>query len=259
MKLQIASDIHREFGHNPEIPDAGGDVLVLAGDIGHADDKTVEWIRKNLAGRFEEILYVPGNHEFYGQDVHEADLYMERMAQYGGYKWMNNRAVEIGGQRFVGSPLWANFCHEPWSMLKAGAKIADFRHIRHEGRKMTPGAMLDLHSQAVVFLSSEVLPGDIVITHWPPTMKARHMNHPNDDIAKYFCADIPKVVAATRASMWICGHTHYNVDFMLGDTRILSNQGGYPRESGSGLPGYDPWMIVEVEPEHGRPTRGYAQ
>ena len=98
---------------------------------------------------------------------------------------------------------------------------------------MSPGAMLDLHSQAVVF---PLVPG-------PPRRYryhalaaddegAAHGPCPNDDIAKYFCADIPKVVASTRASLWICGHTHYNVDFMLGETRILSNQGGYPHESG---------------------------
>ena len=184
---------------------------------------------------------------------------MNRMAQYGGYKWMNNKAVEIGGQRFVGSPLWANFCHEPWSMFAAGAKIQDFHRIKHEGRRMSPGVMLDLHSQAVVFLSSEVRPGDIVITHWPPTMKARHQGKPADEIAKYFCADIPKVVAACRASLWICGHTHYNVDFMLGETRILSNQGGYPHGLGEGLPSYDPYMVVEVGLGLERPKRGYAR
>ena len=37
-----------------------------------------------------------------------------------------------------------------------------------------------------------------------------------------------------------------NVNFMLGETRILSNQGGYPHEHGVG---YDPWMVVEVGPE----------
>ncbi len=135
MKLQIASDIHREFGHSPELPDVGADVLVLAGDIGTADD------------------------------------------------------------------------------------------------------------EAVVFLTETVKPGDIVITHWPPTLKARHMGIPMDDIARYFNADIPEVVESTRPELWICGHTHYNVDFMFGETRILSNQGGYPHET---LTGYDPGLIVEV-------------
>ena len=174
MKLQIASDIHREFGHNPEIPDAGGDVLVLAADIGHADEETVEWIRNDLAGRFGEILYVPGNHEFYGSYLREAAAYMDRKAAHGGYTWLNNRAIEVGGQRFVGTPLWANFCGDPLSMLEAGRSISDFDQIWFgEGRRLTPEIMLTLHKEAKAFLEATVRPGDIVITHWPPTLEAR--------------------------------------------------------------------------------------
>ena len=147
MKLQIASDIHREFGHSPEVPDIGADVLVLAGDIGYADDVTVEWLRDDLAGRYEAILYVPGNHEYYGRDLHEANRHMEEMAMYGEYEWMNNRAVQVGDRRFVGTPLWANFCHEPLSMFNAGRAINDFHRIRHGGSLMTPAAMLDLHER----------------------------------------------------------------------------------------------------------------
>ena len=242
MKLQIASDIHREFGHSPEVPDVGADVLVLAGDIGMADDETVEWLR-GLSGRYEAVLYVPGNHEFYGKDLKDADSFMKGMSAYGGYEWLNNQAVQVSERRFVGSPLWANFCHEPLSMFNAGRAINDFRRIRHDGGLMTPAVMLDLHTEAVAFLTETVKPGDIVITHWPPTLMARNTGFPMDDIAKYFCADIPKVVASTRPELWICGHTHHNVDFMFGETRILSNQGGYPHET---IAGYNPGRIVEV-------------
>ena len=133
MKLQIASDIHREFGHSPEVPDIGADVLVLAGDIGYANDETIEWLRDDLAGRYEAILYVPGNHEYYGRDLHEANRHMEEMAMYGEYEWVNNRAVQVGDRRFVGTPLWANFCNEPLSMFNAGRAINDFHRIRHGG------------------------------------------------------------------------------------------------------------------------------
>ena len=57
------------------------------------------------------------------------------------------------------------------------------------------------------------------------------MGFPMDDIARYFNADIPEGVESTRPELWICGHTHYNVDFIFGETRILSNQGGYPHET----------------------------
>ncbi len=71
MKLQIASDLHIEFGHNPELRDVGANVLVLAGDIGCADMDTVDWLH-DLSSRYEAVLYVAGNHEFYGKDLPEA-------------------------------------------------------------------------------------------------------------------------------------------------------------------------------------------
>ena len=46
LKLHFASDIQREFGHSRELSDVGADVLVLEGDIGYADDETIEWIRR---------------------------------------------------------------------------------------------------------------------------------------------------------------------------------------------------------------------
>ena len=249
MKLQIASDIHREFGHNPEIPDAGGDVLVLAGDIGYANEKTVEWLR-GISDRYEAVLYVPGNHEFYGSYLRKAAANVDRKAAYGGYNWLNNRPIEVEGQRFVGTPLWANFCGDPLSMIEAGRSISDFDQIWFgKGRRLTPEIMLTLHKEAKAFLEATVRPGDIVITHWPPTLEARNHNYAVDGIAKYFSADISDFVMRSRASLWVCGHTHYNVDFMLGETRILSNQGWYPHESGKGLPGYDPWRLYKVGPD----------
>ena len=53
---------------------------------------------------------------------------------------------------------------------KAGRAINDFYRIRYGGGLLTPGAMLDLHAEAVVFLTETVKPGDIVITHWPPAL-----------------------------------------------------------------------------------------
>ena len=51
MNLQFASDIHREFKHNPPVPDIGADVLVLAGDIGYDPRMLVEVGHPNRRAR----------------------------------------------------------------------------------------------------------------------------------------------------------------------------------------------------------------
>ena len=66
MKLLVLSDLHVEFA--PFVPDAeaiqAADVVVLAGDI-HKGVQGMDWARKTFLN--QEIIYVAGNHEFYGQ------------------------------------------------------------------------------------------------------------------------------------------------------------------------------------------------
>ena len=72
MIVQFASDLHLEFADNwrylKEHPlEKTGDILVLAGDIGYLGDDNYSshpfW--DIVADQYEQILVVPGNHEFY--------------------------------------------------------------------------------------------------------------------------------------------------------------------------------------------------
>ena len=47
----------------------------------------------------------------------------------------------------------------------------------------------------------------------------------------------------SRVPLWIHGHTHHNVDYKIGATRIYSNQRGYPEER---LAGFAPEKIIEI-------------
>ena len=65
MRLHVLSDLHLE--HAPfTAPQVDADVVVLAGDIAPGT-AGIEWMRSRFDGR--PVLYVAGNHEFYGQDL----------------------------------------------------------------------------------------------------------------------------------------------------------------------------------------------
>lgn len=57
------------------------------------------------------------------------------------------------------------------------------------------------------------------------------------------CWAITSSIAGTKVALWVHGHTHYNVDYKLGATRIVSNQRGYPAHP---VLGFLPGMVVEV-------------
>ena len=70
MKIHVLSDLHTEFA-DFEPPDTDADVVVLAGDIG-VGTGGIEWAGQRFADG--PVLYVPGNHEYYDQDIRETDL-----------------------------------------------------------------------------------------------------------------------------------------------------------------------------------------
>ncbi|MCB1999889.1 MAG: metallophosphoesterase family protein, partial [Rhodoferax sp.] len=63
MKLNILSDLHLGFAAM-EPPRNDADVIILAGDIGRPALATA-W----AAALDKPVLYVPGNHEFYGDSI----------------------------------------------------------------------------------------------------------------------------------------------------------------------------------------------
>ena len=63
LKIQFFSDIHLEFG-NFDIPATDADVIVAAGDIG-VGLHGIEWLQQ----RKKPIVYLAGNHEYYGGDL----------------------------------------------------------------------------------------------------------------------------------------------------------------------------------------------
>ena len=63
MRIHILSDLHLEFeAFQPK--DVHADLIVLAGDI-HTGKNGIKWIFKAFPER--PVIYVLGNHEFYGQ------------------------------------------------------------------------------------------------------------------------------------------------------------------------------------------------
>ena len=65
MRLHVLGDLHLEFGP-VDIPLTEVDVGVLAGDI-DVGTQGLAWIRSRFLGR--PVLYVLGNHEFYGHNL----------------------------------------------------------------------------------------------------------------------------------------------------------------------------------------------
>jgi 3',5'-cyclic AMP phosphodiesterase CpdA len=68
-RLVAISDLHVGYPRNREIvaslqPEAPGDWLLLAGDVGEFLPD-IEWSLRLLSGRFAQVIWVPGNHDLW--------------------------------------------------------------------------------------------------------------------------------------------------------------------------------------------------
>ena len=94
MKLHIISDIHLEFS-TFEPPKTNADVIVLAGDVGKVGNG-IHWARRTFPDK--PIIYVIGNHEFYGTQRAETVARMHIDARAAGVHLLDDSEVIIDGE-----------------------------------------------------------------------------------------------------------------------------------------------------------------
>lgn len=254
MKLAIFSDLHNEF--TPWIPPESikdADVVILAGDI-DVGDKGILWAAKIFS---QPVIYVPGNHEFY-KGVYQSVLKkMHTAAQGTNVHLLNNGKITIDGVQFIGSTLWTDFelfGTKATNALFALEKMYDYRviHFNQGGRirKLTVGDTLRLHNEGLAYLKQQLAISKnnnqktVAISHHGPSTQSITPEYKDDKLAPAYCSNLDELLHEFAPQLWIHGHTHYNVDYQVGNTRVLSNQRGYVPEER--VKTFDESFMVEI-------------
>src|SRR5688572_5863250 len=112
MKIQYCSDLHLEFPDNSKFLERHpiepmGDVLILAGDILPFDmHKKQSAFIDFIAGNFEKVYWIPGNHEYYGYDL--AAVSNPLLEKLRSNVWLvNNQAITHNNINFICTTLWS--------------------------------------------------------------------------------------------------------------------------------------------------------
>ena len=103
MKLNILSDLHLSVG-GMDRPRNDADVVVLAGDIARPREAAA-W----ALGFDKPVLYVLGNHEFYGGSIDGTADELKRLCAGSHVHVLDDDEIVIDGVRFLGSTLWTDF------------------------------------------------------------------------------------------------------------------------------------------------------
>jgi len=222
-RFQIISDVHTEFHRDggkyfcENVPVLSS-VLVVAGDF--TMHRYMVDCFTTLANRFENVIYVHGNHEYYDavkEDVHNT---MNKLTKrLSNFYWLNNKVIEIEGQRFIGGTMW--FKDDPdnvmyQDLMNDFTVIPGFRKWVYQENKKT----LD-------FLNKEMKAGDVVITHHAPCQLSVDGRHKGSPTNRFYVCDQSELIRERKPSYWIHGHMHTPVEYPLYDTWVVSNPFGY--------------------------------
>lgn len=247
MKIHLLSDLHlEEASFSPRAVEA--DVVVLAGDIA-TQGRAVAWARASFS---QPVLFVPGNHDFYGGDLDATLRDMRAQAKGSNVHVLDNDEVVLGGVRFLGVTLWTDYRltgNEPLAQWDAQQTLKDFKAITEGGsRALIPSTLAQLHAQSCKFLLDKLCEPfagkTVVLSHHAPTelsLSAAYRQAPGH-LNSAFASHLDRLMGAPVA-LWLHGHTHDSVDLDLYGTRVRCNPRGCP---GGFNEAFDPELVLTV-------------
>lgn len=284
MRIHLLSDLHFEFQRWRRVWSLGAvdaDVHVLAGDIGVG----LEGIQWALANFSKPVIYVLGNHEYYGQRPMMELLEKARQKTIGtNVHLLENDCVVIDGVRFLGCTLWTDFClfgaaRQLEMMEIAAAGMSDFATIhvsakgvrsgprsvccsgagRRSGDRLTPEQVLEMHCVSRQFLEQQLAPQAIpldgeknwvetvVVTHHAPSRLSLHASEAESALSVAYASQLDDLVA--RCDLWLHGHVHAIRDYQIGGKqggRVVVNARGYKDQGPGAGKAFNPFCIVEI-------------
>ena len=254
MKLNVISDLHLSVG-GMEQPQTAADAVILAGDISRPA-AAADW-----ALAFDKpVLYVIGNHEFYGSSLPEVKAEFRRRFANTHVHLLDNDVLELGGVRFLGSTLWTDFKangggeQQAEAMAKAAGFMYDFKRVRvaaaPDAPILTPADTTQLFADNVRWLGEQLAQPfagpTVVITHHAPSLGSIHPRFAGSPFNAAFVSDVEFLMDGQRVGLWIHGHTHDSYDYLVNGTRVLCNPRGYAKEGKVENAQFAPELVVEV-------------
>lgn len=259
MRLWILSDLHAEQSPPVALPESDGefDVAVIAGDVHGSCAVAVEWLASAPQLQGKPVIFVPGNHEFFGSVLQDNIAPgLEAAARTDGRVHLLHRAhVIIGSIRFVGCTLWTDYRllgTPKASMVLAGEELDDHRLIRYreaDGHisRFMPWLAAAEHRLDLAFLVDELAiphPGPtVVVTHHLPSANSIAARFAGSTLNPTFASDLDWLMRERGPSLWVHGHTHEACDYPVSLTRVLCNPVGYQRSRDYG---FRPALLLDM-------------
>jgi Icc-related predicted phosphoesterase len=230
--FRLISDSHLEFMADKgqsfidSLNPIQNETLIIAGDFAPLDKHTAVFRHQleRLIEKFPRILYVAGNHDYYGAKTTQRVLdYLAALEiKYPDkFYFLNRKVIELDGVVIAGTTLW-------YPILSDNSRFShlsnDFNYIPELNIFAANNYELDKQ-----FLST-LKKADILITHMEPSPKSTPKGYIGSALNRYFVTDIEKWIKEVQPMYVLSGHTHTNCDYFIEKTHMICNPLGYPFE-----------------------------
>jgi Icc-related predicted phosphoesterase len=254
MRIALLSDIHLSVDALP-FPDVDADIVVLAGDISRPAT-AIEWAKSCPV----PVVYVAGNHEFYGSDLISTHEHLNRLSQGTQIHVLERSEYVHNGVRFLGCTLWSDYrlfdsAEDRAQGIDLATKvIRDFTHIKISPDfqdPFSPAISQLIFLQTVAWLEdcfthNSAIP-TVVISHFAPTRLSISPLFRRSSINSSFVSDPEDRIKNWQPALWLHGHTHGSFDYRVGNTRVICNARGYAKNGVNENPDFDDSYVINLD------------
>ena len=264
MKIDILSDLHFDnYFYNKYSKDDVikfysqiidfkncGDVLVIAGDLGHNNHQNIK-ILKILKEFYKNIVCVLGNHDYYLVDKESISLFKNSLERVSNMRELINKQkniccldgdiIEIDGIKFGGCNSWYN---EGYLQVNYPDEFFPKYSTNIMWQNSTPDYINileienfdDFYEMEKPKIEKVYKECDVIITHINPSVKDENMNskYKNNLSNTFFCFDGEEYLKNGSMKYWIFGHNHDVIEYKEHNVTCICNPVGYHNESGNG-------------------------
>lgn len=127
--------------------------------------------------------------------------------------YYHNKVVRIYNVDFILSTLWSRIPPVDEFAIQNG--MNDYTQILYNKHRLIPQNINDEFERIVV------------VTHHLPTFAAIEDKHKGNVLNAAYATELGDLIADTRISAWIYGHSHHRTDLTIDNTHLVSNPLGY--------------------------------
>lgn len=243
-RIWLLSDLHVDA--SPWTPERipSHDVCVVAGDVRDGLVRSLAWLTQHVVPRSPAVVYVPGNHDFWGHRLQsELARGQEAAAASGITLLAEGEAFEVAGIRLVGATLWTDYEIGPIpraaAMAACGDRLGgmrDHRRIKErlptgETNAFRPSAALREHVAQrgrIERILAEPFAGEtVVVTHHAPHPASLRHGEWREATDAAYASDLSEILTGPHAPrLWLHGHVHRPIHHHVGRTEVVANPRG---------------------------------